>query len=173
MVSPGQPVQTVLTKRSADVVPITFDWHDFLLNNRVIGGAVAVDYVFRPVRAQATGYQLRCTTAGVTSPLDTPLPAVRGAGIVIDDGTVQWTSEAVSTASLRAAIGSYTYSISPTDTAVLTDSGNEDLIYTVFVGAGVSGETYEIKHDIVLVNAISLVATGEQKEAIAVLPVQD
>lgn len=172
MVAAGQPVQTVATKRVADVVPITFDWHDFLLNSRILGGSVPVDYVFRPARAQATGFQLRCTTAGVTSPLDTPLPVMRAAGIVIDDGTVQWTSEVLSNASLRAVISTYTYTLSSQD-IVSTDAGNEDLIYTVFIGAGLSGEEYEISHDIVLVNPTTLIATGEAKEAVAVLPVQD
>lgn len=173
MTSPGQPVQTVATKRVADVVPITFDWHDYLLNNRIIGGAVTVDYVFRPVRAQATGFQLRCTTAGVTSPFDTPLPAVRSAGLVIDDGTVQWTSEVLSTASLRGVIGTYTYTSVPNTDLVLTDSGNEDFIYTTFAGAGLSGSSYQIKHDVTLVNATTSVPTGELKEAVAILPVQD
>lgn len=172
MVAPGQPFTTVQTKRVADIVPVTFDWHDFLVNLRIIGGAVNVDYVWRPFRAQATGFQLRCTQAGVTSPLDTPLLMPRSADVVIDDGTVQWTSEPLSTASLRAIIGSYIYTLSSVD-IVSTDGGNEDLIYTVFIGAGVSGLSYQVKHDIVLVNPTTVIATGEVKEAVAILPVQD
>lgn len=172
MAAPGQPFVTVLAKRVADVVPVTFDWHDFLASQRIIGGQVALGYVFRPLRAQATGYQLRCTTAGISSPLDTPLIMPRNAGVVIDDGTVQWTSEVLSTASLRAIISSYAYSLS-SGSIVSTDGGNQDFIYTVYIGAGVSGQSYNVKQDITLASVSTSIPTGEVKEAVAILPVQD
>jgi hypothetical protein len=178
VVAPGQPYQTVATKRTYDVVPVTFDWHDFLLNPRPQGQAVAIDYVWRPTRALATGIQYRCTQEGVTSPLDTnSILWPRDDGAVTDDGTAQWTSEEISNASLRALIGSYTYTgtVQPpgVGTVTTTDAGSDDLIYSAYVGGGTSGENYLISHEIVLVDVVTAVATGEKKEAIGYLPVQD
>lgn len=178
MTSPGQPYTTVTTKRTFDIVPVTFDWHDFLANQRQPGFAVPLDYVWRPLRIIATGLQYRCTQAGVSSPLDTPgIFWPRTVGAVTDDGTAQWTAEPLTIESLRAIIGSYTYTesaVPPGSGAVTSvDAGSEDLVYATLVGAGTSGESYRVKMEIILIDSVTTAATGEKKEAVAVLPVQD
>lgn len=178
MTSPGEPYTTVKTKRTYDVVPVTFDWHDFLANQRQPGFEVPLQYVWRPLRAVATGIQFRCTQAGVSSPLDTAsIIWPRTIGSVVDDGTAQWTAEAISNDSLRALVGTFTYSYTVvgtgSGTVVVTDAGSEDLVYAALIGGGTSGSSYAIKMQIVLIDVITTVPTGEDKEAVAVLPVQD
>jgi hypothetical protein len=163
-ITPGAPVTPVPSKRSFDVVPVTFDWHDFLAAQRTPGAAVALDFVFRPLRAQATGLQYRCTVAGVASGAAAiNLPTVLGGTVV--DGGVTWTAEALSDASMRTTITGSAYS-EPSNTLTLEDSGVADFVYTVLAGGGSSGREYKISHEVEL-------QSGESKEAIAILPVKD
>jgi hypothetical protein len=165
MPSPGQPYVTVETKRSYDQVPIPFDYHDWLANQRVAGAAVALDFVIRPLRANATGMQYRCAVAGVTAPVDSStMTWPQAAGVAFDDGSAEWISEALDDSSFRSTVASQAYVI-PNGVAS-TDAGNNDKIYVVLIGGGISGQSYNIVCDVVLVN-------GEHKEAVAILPVQD
>lgn len=156
------PSPSVPTKHAFDAVPVPFDWHDFLANDRPVGTAVALNFVFRPLRAQANGLQYRCTTAGVTSGAGVSMPTTVGGTVV--DGTATWTAEALSTDSLRATISSHTFS-APSD-LTLTDEGSADLVYTVQAAGGVSRMAYELVHEVVL-------SDGEQYEATARIAVKD
>lgn len=161
----GQPYVRVDPKRSFDEVPIEADWHDYLIRQRRPGTAYASSDTVRPLRARATGLQYRCTTAGVTSGV--PTDRIRWPTVVggtVDDGSVVWTAEAVTSASLRTTIASDDW---PSVTGLtLGSASNSDLRYVVTVDGGVSGQTYEVKHQVTLAN-------GEEKEAVIVLPVQD
>jgi len=173
MASPGQPYVTVKTKRVADTVPVSFDWHDYLINARPVGSQVNVGYVWRFARSSTTNMQYRCTLAGETSPkADSKLDWPKSAGIEVDDGTALWTSEVLSNDSLRADIASYAYSSVPSG-PTLTDGSHNDFIYTVLVAGGTSGTSYKIKHNVDLGDPDTLTPTMEEKEAVAVLPVQD
>jgi hypothetical protein len=161
----GGPIGEVEPKRAADTVPVSVDWHDFLINRREPGTAVSLNFVFRPPRALATGFEYKCTTPGVTG----GHPHFRIAwpttiGGTIPDGSVVWTAQAISTDSLRASISSSSWPA----VAGLTFSAAAaiDLVYSTNVAGGSSGETYQIAHEITL-------STGEPKEALIILPVQD
>lgn len=159
----GAPYAEVEPKRSFDEVPIAVDWHDYLANFREAGTAYASGYRVRLPRRYATGLQYQCTTPGVTS----GKPNVRWPTLVggtVTDGTVVWTAEAMSTQSLRTTIASDDWPAVAGLT--LGTESNNDLRYQVLVDGGTSGQTYEVKHQVILAN-------GEEKEAVAVLPVQD
>ncbi len=160
----GQPYVRVQAKRSFDEVPVEVDWHDYLVRQRRPGTAYNAGDRVRPLRKDATGLQYNCTTAGVTS----GKPLVRWptvAGGTVTDGTVVWTAEAVTSASLRTTIASEDWSASAG--VVLGAESSSDLRYIVMVGSGVSGQTYTVTH------RVTLALNSEDKEAVAVLPVQD
>jgi hypothetical protein len=161
----GAPYLEVKAKRSFDDVPVEVDWHDYLANVRRLGSAYQVNDLVRPLRQFATGLQYRCTVAGITSGRkysEIRWPTVVGG--TVTDGTVTWTAEALSNGSLRSTIASNTWPA----VAGLTLSGaaSLDLRYVTRVAGGVSGTSYDIKHQVTL-------ASGEDKEAVIVLPVRD
>jgi hypothetical protein len=162
-IAKGAPYVEVDPKRSFDEVAIEVDWHDYLIRTRLAGTAYSVNDRVRPLRRDATGLQYRCSTAGVTS----GKPSVRWptvSGGTVTDGTVVWTAEAVTSASLRTTISTEDW---PAVTGLtLGAESNADLRYQVLVDGGVSGQTYEVRHQVVMAN-------GEEKEAVAVLPVRD
>jgi hypothetical protein len=161
----GQPYVRVQAKRSFDDVVVEVDWHDYLARQRRPGTAYAVTDAVRPLRARATGLQYRCSTGGVTS--GAPSDRIRWPAIVggtVTDGSVVWTAEAVNASSLRTTISTEDWT-AVTGLTLGTESSS-DLRYHVIVGGGVSGQTYEVRHRVTLAN-------GEDKEAVAVLPVQD
>lgn len=158
----GQPVVDLKAKRSFDEVPVTFDWHDFLVRLPERGKAYAVNDRVRLPRARSTGLQYRCTTGGVTGKSEPRWPTVSGG--TVNDGTVIWTAEAIDANSLRTTISSDDYVL---DTGITEgSSSNADLKYTVLVSGGVSGQEYRVKHQIICAN-------GEDKEAVGILPVRD
>lgn len=161
----GGPYGLVAPKRSFDEVPIEIDWHDYVANVRLPGTTYAQNVLVRPLRAEATGLQYRCTTAGTTS--GQPSGRLRWpttAGGAVTDGSVVWTAEALTSGSLRSTISTSAW---PAVTGVtVTDQGSSDLRYRANVAGGRSGQTYEIRHRVTLAN-------GEDKEAVAILPVQD
>lgn len=161
----GAPYTQVAAKRSYDAVPIPFDWHDFLANQRVAGAYYPLGYTFRPFRAEATGLQYTCIQAGVTDGQVASLNLEIANGSKIYDGQVVWQAEPLDATSMRATIQSYQY---VTDTGVTAvDDGVNDYVYTAVVSGGVSGTSYQIKHQVTLSDP------PEQKEAVAVLPVSD
>jgi hypothetical protein len=160
--SAGGPRIVVDPKRSFDEIPIRFDWHDYLANLPERGNAYALNARVRPRRANATGLEYQATTAGTTGRREPRWPTALGG--TVPDGSVVWTAVALSTASLRTTISSQS---APAVTGVTVGAPTlDDLAYTVLVSGGTSGQTYEIKHQVTLAN-------GEEKEAVAVLLVQD
>jgi hypothetical protein len=158
----GQPYQRVDAKRTFDNVEVSFDWHDYLANKWSAGVAVSINSCIRRNRELSNGQQLRALNDGVTG--HRPIPWPRVAGISVPDGSVTWISEEISSASLRTAIAD---SVFPdVDDLVLSAEANTDLVYRVVVDGGVSGRSYEIRHQVTFAN-------GEEKEAVAVLPVRD
>ena len=161
----GQPYVKVRAKRSFDDVPVEIDWHDYLANIRRQAFAYQVNDVVRPPRALFTGLQYRCTTAGSSS--GKPYAGLlwpRTAVATMIDGSVVWTAEALTTASMRSAISSNTWVA--TTGVTLGAQTSVDFRYVIFVAGGVSGQSYDIKHQVTLTN-------GEDKEGVAVLPVLD
>lgn len=161
----GGPYQIVLALRSWDNDWIGLDWHDYLIKLRSAGKYVQVGDVFRPKRDQATGMQYRCTVAGYTLGVDfQSLRWPKQAGLTIIDGAATWTAEAVSTTSLISTVSSATW-IPP---AGVTHSNpfSDDLRYLVMFTGGISGSSYDNKHQLVLAN-------GQKKEGVVVVPVQD
>ena len=161
----GAPYGVVAPKRAFDDVPIEVDWHDYLANTRQPGMAYSADARVRPLRADATGLQYRCTTAGVTS--GQPSARLRWpttAGGTVTDGSVVWTAEALTSASLRTTISSSSWPA--VNGLTIADQGSVDLKHSANVAGGKSGQRYEVKHRVTLAN-------GEDKEAVAILPVQD
>jgi hypothetical protein len=159
------PYGSVDPKRSFDKVPVTFDWHDYLLNARPLGVLVAVDFCIRPPRKQATGYQLRCVKSGTTSGSS----SFKWATVLnqtIQDGTATWKAELLTNESLRSTIQTATQVSEPSG-LTLSAASPADLVYTVYADEGVSGTSYEIRHQITLAN------NREEKEGVAVLLVQD
>lgn len=161
----GAPYIEVPAKRSADKVPVQFDWHDFLANDWQPGRAYAsLGERIRPVRGLATGFEYEVTTTGVSGNRRPIFPTTAGA--TVRSGSVTFTARAMSSASLRATISSSSF---PAVSGVtLSDQSNDDLVYTTYVAGGSNGSSYEVKHQITLSNA-----PGEIKEGVAVVPVLD
>lgn len=152
-------------KRSSETIRIGVDWHDFLASQRQPGSAVALSAVIRPARKRATGLQYRCTTAGVTSGVPTDRlrwPAAVGAALA--DGTVVWTAEAMTDASLRTTISASDWPA--VDGLTFGAQTSSDLIYTLLVSGGASGQTYDIEHEITCAN-------GELEEQVMRLTIED
>lgn len=163
----GAPAGRAEPKRVANKVPVRVDWHDYLINRRSLGKSVALNYVFRPVRLDATGLEYKCTATGVTSKLPythTRWPSVIGDKLM--DGSVEWTAQAISSNSLRETVS--TEGWTPAAGITLSNPSNSDHVYTTFVAGGVDGKDYELKHSITLTGA-----PGELVEALIVLPVRD
>lgn len=161
----GAPYEVVQAKRSFDNDQVGVDWHDYLIKKRVPGKLYQVGDVFRPLRAQATGLQYRCTTGGVAS--GAPFQDLRWARVANGtnaDGQTIWTAEAISSGTLIAAVQTALW-VAPTGVTLGAETV-DDLRYMVLVGGGTSTEQYALKHQITL-------TTGQRKEAIVVLPVID
>lgn len=161
----GQPYVEVPAKRSFDEVPVEIDWHDYIARIRRSGFAYQVNDAVRPPRASFTGLQYRCTTAGSSS--GRPYAALawpRIVGATLVDGSVVWTAEALSSTSMRTTISAQAWAA--TTGVTLGAQSNGDFRYITFVAGGVSGQSYDIKHQVTLAN-------GEDKEGVAVLPVRD
>lgn len=162
----GAPAGKAEPKRPADNVPLRVDWHDYLINRRTPGVAVALNFRFRFPRDRSTGLQYKCTVAGVSDKRpDERIVWPTTAGGVVTDGPVQWTAEAIDTQSLRLTISSNAWSVNDAAVTLATQS-NADSIYTSYASGGADGQTYEIRHSVTLSN-------GEIKEALIVLPVLD
>lgn len=161
----GAPYELVLAKRSFDTDQVGVDWHDYLIKKRVPGKLYQIGDVFRPLRAQATGLQYRCTSGGVASgaPFQ-DLRWPRSPAATITDGQVTWIAEAISSATLISTISSAVW-VAPTGVTLGAET-IDDLRYMVLVAGGTSSEQYELKHQITL-------ASGQRKEAVVVLPVLD
>lgn len=158
----GEPYVTVEPKRAYDNVPIQVDWHDYLARVWQPGVAQAASTAIRLPRAQSTGLQYRALTGGVTSRRQPRWPRVVGGQV--SDAQVTWVAEAITPDSLRTSISADGWA--PVTGLVFGASTFADLIFTQYVDGGVSGQTYEVKHQIVCAN-------GEEKEAVALLLVED
>lgn len=163
MTSPGQPFITGDVARSYDEIPVSYDWHDFLLNVRTPGAGVALNYAVRPPRNAATGYQWVVVTPGRCGFKNTIFWPI-GLGMIFHDGTAVWASALVDDTSLRTTISTLT--IDCDSPVSFVDLGIVDLIETILVTGGASGSQYDIRCDIICAN-------GEKKQAVLVLPVQD
>jgi hypothetical protein len=163
----GPPAKEVTAKRPADKVPLQVDWHDYLAVLRKPGVAVAIDTRVRPPRAQSTGKQYRCTTAGVTASVPTDRIRWPSAdALTVLDGSVVWTAEPIDSQSLRATVLSNSWAFQSGITK--SDESNSDLIYTAFAADGADEHDYEVIHSITLSGA-----PAETKEALIILPVRD
>lgn len=158
----GEPYVAVEPKRSYDNVPIQVDWHDYLSRIWQPGTAQSASTAIRLPRAQSTGLQYRALADGVTGRRQPRWPLVVGGQV--SDGQVTWVAEEITPDSLRTSILSDGWA--PVIGLVFGASASADLIFTQFVDGGVSGETYEVKHQIICAN-------GEEKEAVALLLVED
>lgn len=169
------PYVEVPAKRSADKVPVQFDWHDHLANQWQPGSTCEAGLCIRLPRMLATGLEYEVTTAGVTGARRPNFPGPvydqngnvedTGIGRKVASGSVIFTARAITTSSLRATI---TLSEFPTvDGITLSDESENDLIYTVYAEGGTPGQQYEIVHRVTLSNP-----AGEKKEAVAALPVK-
>lgn len=151
-------------KRSADKVPVQFDWHDYIANRWQRGTPYGLGARIRPERLLATGLEYEVTTAGVTGNRRPNFPVTAGA--TVQSGAVVFTARAITDASLRATILSSTFPA--VDGLTLGDQSDDDHVMTIFAAGGTSGQYYSVVNRIVLSNP-----PGETKEALARLLVQD
>lgn len=158
-------IPTLAPKRSYASVPVVFDWHDYLAVHRQLGQEAALDFRFRPLRLQSTGFQYKCTTEGVTS--GKPFAHIRWPttlGGTVTDGNVVWTAEVLDENSLRTTI-SYDDWPSVSGLTYVAES-NTDFRYQILVSGGGNGQDFLITHRVTLAN-------GELQELAAILPVRD
>lgn len=158
----GQPYQLVDAKRSFDNVEVSFDWHDFLASKWAPGITISINSCIRLTRSQSKGLQFRAMSDGVTGRRVPNWPSA--AASVVADGSVTWVAEAITTASLRTTIVDSDFP--SVDGITLSSPADTDLVYRILVAGGTDGQTYEVQHQVVLAN-------GEEKEGVAVLPVLD
>lgn len=160
----GLPYVEVPAKRSADKVPVQFDWHDLLANQWVRGAQQETGVRIRGSRQLSTGLEYEATTGGYSGRVRPIFPTT--AGLTVRDGSVIWTARAMSNASLRATIVSSTFPA--VDGLTFTDQSNVDLVHTIYVSGGVDGSTYMVTNRVTLSNP-----PGEIVEKAALLPVVD
>lgn len=154
----------VPAKRTADKVPVQFDWHDMLANLWQRGAAYALAARIRPERALSTGLEYEVTTAGVTGNRRPNFPVT--AGETVQSGSVVFTSRAMSDASLRATILVSAFPL--VEGLTLSDQSDDDLVHTIYAAGGTSGQRALVVNRVTLSNP-----PGEIKEAAMLLPVQD
>lgn len=160
----GLPYVEVPAKRSADKVPVQFDWHDYLANQWVRGGEFQTGERIRGSRATSTGFEYEATTGGVSGRVRPVFPTT--VGLTVRDGSIVWTARAITTASLRATI--LTSLFPAVDGLTLSNQSDADLVHTIYVAGGISWSTYEVPNRVTLSNA-----PGEIIEKVALLPVVD
>lgn len=152
-------------KRSFDNEPIQFDWHDYVAKTWRPGAYFNVGECIRFKRndPRSPGLQARCSQAGATG--GRPPVWSRAISDVVDDGSAQWTMEALTAASVNTIATSEFPALA--DVTFSQETSN-DFVYTVFVAGGVSGQDYPVKHRVTLTGAAS-----QAKEMVAILPVRD
>ena len=158
------PYVEVPAKRSADKVPVQFDWHDYLANKWQRGTPYLLGARIRPERLQATGLEYEVTTGGVSGNRRPNFPVTLSE--TVQSGSVVFTAREMSDSSLRATILSSTFPA--VDGLTLSDQSDDDHVHTIFVAAGTSGQHYDVANRITLSNP-----PGELKEGVARLMVQD
>jgi hypothetical protein len=157
------PQITVEAKRSFAVVPVGFDWHDYLALVWSPGRKVFLGEKIRLRRNRSRGLQFRCTTAGVTG-FREPVWPIAITESPIRDGTAVWTPESVAADSLRTTIVDSQWP--DVSGLTLSNAHDADLRYMIHAGGGESGQIYEITQQVTFAN-------GERDEGIALLPVVD
>lgn len=161
-VDSGAPYGPVAPKRTYDNLPVGVDWHDYLANLWQPGVYVSQGTTIRLVRKASTGFEYVCTTAGLTGKAQPRFPSV--AAETVPDGSVVWTAQAISSASLRTQISTHAVDA---DTGITVGADSvSDLVHVVFVDGGQDGSDYQIRFQIVATN-------GEEKEGVVILPVRD
>ncbi len=131
--------------------PLTFDWLADCINVRRSGVDYEIDEVTRP--SVASGYQFRCTTAGTTNGSREPKwKNYITEGDTVQDGSVVWTVELLTTESLTRTI---TTSVWVTDDSSLT-ADDDDIVSTAgeqstfaFISGGVVDTTYLVTNHVV------------------------
>lgn len=157
-----RPSVCVPPKRSYAVVPVGFDWHDFLALTWSPGREFIVGEAIRFPRIRARGLQMRCIGAGVSGFREPLWPRMSGQSLT--EGSVTWRAEAITDDSLRTTITSSTWP--PVLGLTFTGERNADLRYLIDVGGGSNGQSYEILEQVSFAN-------GERDEGVILLGVED
>jgi hypothetical protein len=148
--------------RPARGVRVGVDWHDALARLWPgPGRAVAADTVIRPARLAATGRQYRATTGGVTGAAEPRWPSANAA--TVRDGSVVWTAEEISGASLARTISTQAWE--PATGVTYSGASNSDLVYSVLAEGAEDGKDYQLVHAVEL-------SDGQEDAAAVILPVR-
>ena len=140
-------IQAIDPKRPYEELTIKMDWYEQLAIQRRTEVQVSLNECFRPVRTpQSSGVQYRCTVAGYTSGL--PFDRIRWPKSgTVQDGSVTWTAEPMSVASLRWPITLNEWVV-PAGLIRGADATGDWITYQILIGGGVAGQTYDIIHRI-------------------------
>jgi hypothetical protein len=149
--------------RPARGVRVGVDWHDALA--RLWPGpsrAVAQDTVIRLARAHGKGgLQYRATTGGVTGSPEPRWP--REPSATVQDGSVVWTAEPRTSASLARTIATQAWE--PQSGVTFSAASNTDEVFSVLVEGAEDGKDYQLVHAVEL-------SDGQEDAAAVILPVR-
>lgn len=87
-----------------------------------------------------TGLQYNATTGGRTGAMEPRWPTTVGG--TVTDGSVVWTAEAISSASLKRTLSSATWTV--TSGIVAGTPTNTSIDSTVLISGGTNGQTYQV-----------------------------
>lgn len=136
------------------------DWEDELsIRWPAPGRSIAAGVVIRPTFA--TGFEYRCSTAGYTG--DSEPSWQSGAGSITTDGSVSWTAQAVTNASLVSTVSSSAWAA--VTGVVLTGSGvvQQQAVVTADFSAAPSPGDYDLVNTVTLADATTRVGTWRVK----------
>lgn len=143
----ARKIQT-LYQDSAAKLPVEFDWTPACANTWAAGEVYGVNEVVRP--STYNGYEYKCTTAGQAagdSALEPSWPVTVGG--TVTDGSVVWTCQLISNASLAKTIATSVW-----DGGALTVSGavvvstNGEQQTAALVAGGTVGQTYTVENTV-------------------------
>lgn len=139
---------TTLYQDSAAKLPVEFDWTPACANLWTAGEVYGVNEVVRP--STYNGYEYKCTTAGQAagdSALEPAWPTTIAG--TVTDGSVVWTCQAISNASLVKTIATSLWDDGGmTITGAVTVTTNGEQQTAALVEGGTVGQTYTIENTV-------------------------
>lgn len=129
-------------------LPIAFNWSQSCAYIRAAAEVYALGEVVRP--EVANGFEYICTTEGQTHQEIEPAWKL-AIGKTVKDGSVVWTCQAISIASLKKTIVTSAWSAETAlvvDEPSVVDADGEEKTQA-FVSGGVAGETYLVSNTVV------------------------
>ena len=125
-------------KTEAEAISIGFNLTDFCVNRAARREVYGLGETTRPPAELETGYEYECSTAGMTGPNEPNWDQA-----TVNDGSVVWTRQPISNASLARTIGAVTWdgdTLTISDEQEVTTGGEQQI--ACIASAGTEGRRF-------------------------------